>query len=97
MDDATKQKVLARLKRIGGQVAGIGRMVEHERQCGDLLIQVASARAALSQANKLILRSHIEACVADLMASTKAEDRRQKMDELMDVFARHGSLKSFSG
>jgi DNA-binding FrmR family transcriptional regulator len=92
MDDGTKKKVLPRLRRIGGQLEGIGRMVEADRYCVDILLQVASAQAALNQVTKLILRSHVETCVADVMASGKPAERKQKIEELMEVFARFGSL-----
>ena len=97
MNDNTTKKVLPRLKRIGGQVDGIGRMIENDRYCVDVLLQIASAQAALSQVSKLILRSHVESCLADVMASGKAADRKQKIEELMEVFARFGSLGPSSG
>lgn len=92
MNDSTSKKVLPRLKRIGGQVEGIGRMIENDRYCVDVLLQIASAQAALSQVSKLILRSHVESCIADVMVSGKVADRKQKIEELMEVFARFGSL-----
>lgn len=41
LDDVNKKKVLARLHRIAGQVGGIARMVEGDRYCVDVLLQVA--------------------------------------------------------
>lgn len=90
MNEVGKKKVLARLHRIAGQVNGIARMVEEERYCVDVLLQIASAQAALGQAGKIILRSHVETCVTEAMASGKAAARRDKVDELMEVFARYG-------
>ncbi|HKO90913.1 MAG TPA: metal-sensitive transcriptional regulator [Polyangiaceae bacterium] len=97
VNDGTKKKVLPRLKRIAGQVEGIGRMVENDRYCVDQLLQIASVQAALSQVSKLILRSHVENCVAEVMASGKPSERKQKIDELMEVFARYGWLGHLSG
>src|SRR5688572_22865879 len=88
MNDSTKKKVLPRLRRIRGQVEGITRMVESDRYCVDVLLQVASAQAALNQVSKLILRSHVETCVVDVIASGKAAERKLKIEELMEVFAR---------
>lgn len=92
MNDSTKKKVLTRLNRIAGQVEGIARMIEEDRYCVDVLQQIASAQAALGQAGKLVLRSHVETCVGTAMATGKAAERKQKIDELMDVFARYGGL-----
>jgi DNA-binding FrmR family transcriptional regulator len=92
MNDATKKKVLARLRRIAGQVEGIARMVEEDRYCVDVLLQIASAQAALGQAGKLVLRSHVETCVSDALAAGKPVARKQKIDELMQVFSRYGCM-----
>ena len=92
MSDSTKAKVLARLRRIGGQVDGIARMVEQDRYCVDLLLQISSAHAALAQAAKIILRSHVDTCVAEVLSSGKPSERKQKIDELMQVFGRYACL-----
>lgn len=92
MDDATKKKVLTRLRKIAGQVGGIARMVGEDRYCVDVLLQVASAQAALGEAGKLVLRSHVETCVTAAMSSGKPAERKQKIDELMRVFSRYGCM-----
>jgi DNA-binding FrmR family transcriptional regulator len=80
------------LKRIAGQVAGIQRMIDQDRYCVDVLNQVAAVRAALDGVGKLLLGAHVETCVVDAFASGNARERRKKTDELLDVFARFGSL-----
>lgn len=92
MDDATKKKVLTRLRKIAGQVGGIARMVEEDRYCVDVLLQIASAQAALGEAGKLVLRSHVDTCVSAAIASGKPAERKQKIDELMQVFSRYGCM-----
>lgn len=90
MDDATRKKVVARARRITGQLQGVARMVEQDRYCVDILLQLASARAAVAQASKLVLRAHVESCVRDALATGQPRERRQKLDELLEVFSRHG-------
>jgi len=85
-----------RLRRIAGQVAGIQRMVEQDRYCVDVLLQVAAVRAALDRVGKLVLASHVETCVTDAFAGGSARERRRKLDELLEVFARFGALDSRS-
>ena len=63
MNEDTKHKVEARLKRVAGQVAGIQRMVDEDRYCVDVLLQISAARAALHKVGKVMLQSHIETCV----------------------------------
>jgi len=84
----TKAKTLVRLRRIEGQVQGIQRMVEEEKYCVDILLQLAAVRGALAQVEKLLLGRHIESCVADAMRSGRARARERKIDELLEVFAK---------
>jgi DNA-binding FrmR family transcriptional regulator len=73
-------------------VAGIERMVEADRYCVDVLLQIAAVRAALDRVAKLVLGTHVETCVADALASSEAEQRERKLGELMEVLARFGAL-----
>jgi DNA-binding FrmR family transcriptional regulator len=89
-----RRQVHARLKRIAGQVAGIQRMVDEDRYCVDVLLQIAAVRAALDQVGKLMLGAHVETCVADAFASGSAGERRKKTGELLEVFSRFGSVST---
>lgn len=92
MNDTAKKKVLGRVRRIAGQLEGIARMIEDDRHSVDVLLQLASAQAALGQARKVVLRLHVETCVAEAMATGRPAERQQKLEDLMEVFARHGCL-----
>ena len=54
----TKGKALTRLKRIEGQVQGIQRMVEEEKYCVDILLQLSAVQGALTQVSRLLLARH---------------------------------------
>jgi DNA-binding FrmR family transcriptional regulator len=88
----TREKVRGRIRRVAGQVAGIERMVEEDRYCVDVLLQVAAARAALDGIGKLLLSNHVETCVADAMRSRRTADRQEKIDELMEVFSKFSNI-----
>ncbi len=94
MSDDTKTKVDARLKKILGQVGGVQRMVQQDRYCVDVLLQIAAARAALERVGQIVLRSHVETCVTSAVASKNEREIRKKLDELMDVLSRFSSIKS---
>lgn len=92
MTPDTREQARKRIRRIAGQVAGIERMIEEDRYCVDVLLQVAAVRAALDGVGKLLLRGHVETCVADAFASPRRRDREQKIDELMDVFSKFAHI-----
>lgn len=88
MDSQTKAKALGRLRRIEGQVQGIQRMVEEDKSCVDILLQLAAVQGAVEQVQKLLLGQHLEACVAEAVRAPSSRDRQRKMDELLDIFSR---------
>jgi DNA-binding FrmR family transcriptional regulator len=87
-----REQVKGRIRRIAGQVAALERMVDGDRYCVDVLLQVAAARAALDGVGKLLLRSHVEGCVADAFLSARPKDRKEKLDEILEVFGKFSSV-----
>ena len=91
MTPETKEKVEARLMRIAGQVSGIQRMVEGDRYCVDVLMQISAARAALAKVSKMLLDSHIQTCVTGAFESNDEDERAAKIAELVRVFEKNCS------
>ena len=92
MTPETGEQARRRIRRIAGQVGGIERMIEEDRYCVDILLQVAAVRAALDGMGKVLLRSHIETCVAGAIESGRPKDREKKIGELMEVFAKFAHI-----
>ena len=90
LNDEAKAKARGRLRRIEGQVQGLQRMIEADAYCVDVLLQISAVQGALEQVQKLLLGRHIESCVADALRSGSKSERQQKIEELLDVFARFG-------
>ena len=70
IDDETRGKALGRLRRIEGQVQGIQRMVEEDKYCVDILLQLTAVQGAVEQVQKLLLARHISSCVTDAIRSS---------------------------
>lgn len=62
-----------RISRMVGQLNGIGRMLEENRYCGDILTQVAAVESALQSFGYLILQEHMETCVVEEIQSGNLE------------------------
>lgn len=77
-EDEEKKKLLARLKRIEGQIRGIEKMVEEDLYCPDILIQVLAATSALNSFNKVLLSNHIKGCVTNDIR----EGKKESVDEI---------------
>jgi DNA-binding FrmR family transcriptional regulator len=88
VDPKIKATVLKRLARIEGQVRGIAGMVESERYCADILLQISSAQEALRGASRELMRNHLRHCAADSIRKGPP-DSEAMYDELLDLVYRH--------
>ncbi|MCQ2536035.1 MAG: metal-sensing transcriptional repressor [Lachnospiraceae bacterium] len=77
---ANKKAVINRLSRAIGHLEAVKRMVEDDRDCSEVLIQLAAVTSALNNTGKVILHEHIEHCIVDAVkeGDTKAVDDLQK-------------------
>jgi DNA-binding FrmR family transcriptional regulator len=89
VDPQKKSEALRRLKRIEGQVRGLQRMVEDERYCADILMQIASVQQALSGAGRLVMRNHLENCITDALRSGDPKAAKDAYDELISLVYRY--------
>jgi DNA-binding FrmR family transcriptional regulator len=80
----SKDRLQNRLRRIEGQVRGIQRMVEEDRWCPDVLIQIAAAQAALDKVALGLADGHARHCVV----GGPQESQTERTDELMAAVGR---------
>jgi CsoR family transcriptional regulator, copper-sensing transcriptional repressor len=88
MNNTTRAAVVARLRRIEGQVGGLLRMVDEDRYCVDILTQINAVRAALHKVEEQILRDHVSHCVAGAIATGDVVEQRNKIEELVATVGR---------
>lgn len=81
---ATKDQLMARLKRVEGQVRGVENMVAEERYCIDILTQIGAIQAALDKVSLGLLDDHAQHCVI----GAEAGDQEEKTEELMAAVGR---------
>lgn len=84
-----KEVVLKRLRRIEGQVRGLQKMVDDERYCADVLMQMASVEQAIGAAAQVVLKNHLHTCVASAVKGSKPAEAERKLDEIVALFGRH--------
>ena len=82
------ESLLARLRRIEGQIRGIQRMLEEDRVCEDVVTQVMAARTALDQVSVLILDHHVQRCIC---SDQSAEDAMRTMQQALKMWMRLGA------
>jgi DNA-binding FrmR family transcriptional regulator len=80
-----KGELLTRLRRIEGQVRGLGRMVEEDKYCIDILTQISAVQSALKGVALGLLDDHVRMCVRD---SIRKDGGDEKVEELVAAVAR---------
>ena len=80
--------VVARLKRIEGQVRGIMNMVQKDIPCKDILVQIGAAKSALHKTGQVILEGHLHHCVLTGIAQGNADDTLNKLANAIEQFSR---------
>ena len=82
-----KAKILARLRRMEGQVGGVQRMVDEDQYCVDVLTQLSAIIAAARQTGLLVLEDHIRGCVLGTCRHGH-DDQEEIVDELTGAIER---------
>lgn len=81
-----KKNLNRRLKIIAGQIKGIEQMINDDRYCDDVLLQIASATNALKSLGSEILKSHMRSCMVE-------DIEKGNLEVIDDVFNLFGKLK----
>ena len=84
VDPAIKERNTKRLRRIEGQVRGLQKMVEEDRYCADILVQISSVQEALRSVSRELLRNHLKHCAASAIRGSDAEAEKM-YEELLDL------------
>jgi DNA-binding FrmR family transcriptional regulator/protein-L-isoaspartate O-methyltransferase len=72
-DPAQQKMIQNRLARISGHLEAIKRMVQEDRDCSEVLIQLSAVDSALVSVSKVILRNHIDHCIVDAIRENDME------------------------
>lgn len=84
---ASKDDLIKRLRRIEGQVRGVARMVEEDRDCREIIQQLTAIRSATHQVGLKMARSYACQCLSD---SQEGDSPDALVDDLIEVLSRAG-------
>jgi len=89
VDPELKHRNQKRLRRIEGQVRGLQKMVEEDRYCADIIVQIASVQEALRGVARNLMKNHLHHCAANALRSAKKEETTAMYDELLGLIYTH--------
>ena len=82
MKASHQQALLNRLKSARGHLDAVVRMIEDDAYCPDVMKQLSAVQGSLERASRLVLRNHLETCVAAAMQAGRVDEI---VDELMEA------------
>ena len=85
VDPEAKHAIGSRLRRIEGQVRGLQKMVEEERYCADVLMQMSSVQEALRSVGRELLHNHLKHCATEAIRSEDPVKTEAMYEELMEL------------
>jgi CsoR family transcriptional regulator, copper-sensing transcriptional repressor len=89
VDPDIKAANLKRLRRIEGQIRGLQKMVEADRYCADIMVQISSVQEALRSVGRTLMRNHLRHCAAQAISHGSSEEAEAMYEELLDLIYKH--------
>jgi DNA-binding FrmR family transcriptional regulator len=89
MDAGIKAANTNRLRRIEGQLRGLQKMVEEDRYCADVIVQIASVQEALRGVARNLMKNHLQHCAAKALSGGNASHNAAMYEELLELIYKH--------
>ena len=89
VDQEIKANLALRLRRVEGQVRGIQKMIEDERYCPDILVQMSAVHESLRAVERLLLQNHLQHCATEALRSGDGKRAQRTYEELTELFYKH--------
>lgn len=84
---AVKRQIQQRLSRVEGQVRGIQKMLDDDRECQEILQQLNAVLAAIQTTTDLFVRTYAKECLLNI-ETTEVREREEVIDQLLDLMVK---------
>jgi DNA-binding FrmR family transcriptional regulator len=84
-----RQDLQVRLRRVEGQVRGVQKMVEDDRYCPDVLVQMSAIHESLRAVERILMKDHLQHCATEALRSGDDKQAQRTYNELTELFYRH--------
>jgi CsoR family transcriptional regulator, copper-sensing transcriptional repressor len=89
VDSHLKEDLQLRLRRVEGQVRGLQKMVEEERYCPDVLVQMSAVHESLRAVERILMKNHLQHCATEALRSGDEKKVQRTYNELTELFYKH--------
>ncbi len=89
VDPQIKAANLNRLRRIEGQVRGLQKMVEEDRYCPEIMVQISAVHEALRTVGRGLMQNHLRHCATQALRSGTPNEAEATYQELLELIYKH--------
>jgi len=83
-----QKRIVSRLRRIEGQLRGVQSMVEENRDCHEIMQQMAAIRSAMQSASQAMLEEYSENCLINLSDTADQQERKLLLKDLIALIGK---------
>ncbi len=94
VDPEIKTRNLHRLNRVAGQVRGLQKMVQEDRYCADILMQISSVQEALRGVSRELMRNHLRHCVTQAVQHGSKQEAAGMYEEIVEFMFKNRAFSS---
>jgi DNA-binding FrmR family transcriptional regulator len=81
--EVSKEDILNRMKKIEGQAKGIQKMIEEDKCCGDIMVQISAIRSAINRVGGLIMDRYIKECLKESLKNGKDDSIEEAIETIV--------------
>lgn len=85
-NEVSKEDILNRMKKIEGQAKGIQKMIEEDKCCGDIMVQISAIRSAINRVGGLIMDRYVKDCLRESLKNDKSD---ASIDEVIETIVKY--------
>ncbi len=82
------KEIINRLRRIEGQIKGLQNMIEGQKDCSEVLMQVSAVRAAVNKVGTIIFETHFKECLTKAVENNETDEFIDSLTRLMDKYVK---------
>lgn len=83
VDAEEVKRILTRLKTVRGHIAGVERMIEEEKSCEEILLQLVAIRSAVHKTSVIVAQRYASSCLLEAIDS--GEDRQEVLNNAIET------------
>ncbi|MFZ5351390.1 MAG: metal-sensitive transcriptional regulator [Bacillota bacterium] len=84
-----KGDIINRLKKIEGQVKGIQKMIEDDKCCGEVMVQISAIRSAINRVGGIVMDRYIRECMLANLKKQKSFDNDDELNEMIETIVKY--------